>query len=73
MASVPATVAAVEKIVASRKQWAAAKARIWSLDGPPLIGIVSASDAERWHFITRHLAFLDEAIASIHQNTEPPA
>jgi hypothetical protein len=57
----------VARLITKRDAYLTARTRLWSLPGEPLIGIVSASDAEHWHALGRQAQFLDERIEQVRQ------
>ena len=55
----------VAGLVAERDRCRAARGRVWSLPGEPLVGVVSAGECERWRVLGRWVAHLDREIARI--------
>jgi hypothetical protein len=61
------TTTEVFDLIRRRRQYARWQEQTWSLPGEPLVGIVSATQAEYWHQLARHIAFLDAQIAAIRE------
>jgi hypothetical protein len=57
----------VAALVRKRRQYLRWQEQVWSLPGEPVVGIVSATLADYWYQLAKHIASFDAQIADIHE------